>query len=372
MRVNADDITSFLTFRHPLSTLKDFDYPYSISFDERQVDFETAKRETERHLLNAVKKQLHQSEKPAVVMSGGVDSVTMTALMKKVAPTKKIGLYTAQFKGDPEYRRAVEVARYLDLPHKVIEVVPEDYLKKELYLIPLVRHKKEPLHPNEIALAKIEGIAREDGCDTVFCGEGGDDIFGGYSKLLTLYKNYFLSHDNFLYFLLDFYRYFSLTDRQKIIRPEYLTDDVTLLHNALGTEYQHMDIRHIAFSFVQRIHTPGLLKRGMNAIDFNGLKSAFPYVDGELLSYVNSLPFEYKIFGNVSKYVLREIALKHIPHEFAYSAKHPFPVPFDSWMKDINEWELDESVFLFRDISSFDGWKKWMLINLNAWLKENR
>lgn len=371
MKINAEDITSFLTFRHPLSALKGFDYPYSISFNENLVDFKTAKIETEKYLLEAVQKQMRQSEKPAVAMSGGLDSVTMVALMKQIGPTKKIRLYTARFKGDSEYQRAIEIAKYFDLPHRVIEIIPDDYLNEELYLKPLVRHKKEPLHPNEIALTKIENVAKEDGCDTVFCGEGGDDLFGGYSKLLTLFKSYYLSKDNFLGSLLGFYRYFSLTDRQRIIKPEYLTDDVEILHNALGPTYQNVDIRHIVFYFIQKVHTPGLLKRGINAIEYNGLKSAFPYVEGELVAYINSLPFEYKIFGNVSKYILREIALKYIPHKFAYGVKHPFPVPFDSWLNDINEWNLDERVFLFRDISMFNGWKKWMLINLNAWVKEN-
>jgi len=371
MKVNAEDITSFLTFRHPLSALKNFDYPYSISFNENLVDFKTAKRETEKYLLEAVEKQMSQSGKPGVVMSGGLDSVTLAALMKQIDPTKKIRLYTARFRGDSEYQRAIEIAKHFDLPHKVIEITPEDYLNEELYLKPLVRHKKEPLHPNEIALAKIESKAKEDGCDTVFCGEGGDDFFGGYSKLLTLFKSYYLSESDFLGHLLDFYRYFPLADRKGIIKPEYLIDDVEILHNALGSAYQNMDIRHIVFYFIQKVHTPGLLKRGINTIVYNGLRSAFPYVEAELVAYVNSLPFEYKIFGNVSKYILREIALKYIPYDFAYVVKHPFPVPFDSWMNDVNEWNLDERVFLSRDISMFNGWKKWMLINLNAWVKEN-
>jgi len=371
MKLKAEDITGFLTFRHPLSALKGYDYPYKISFDEHHNDFETAKEETENHLLHAVEGHMKHSVQPAVVMSGGVDSVTIVALMKKRDPKKMIHLYTAKFKNDPEYEKAAKAAKYFNLPHTVLEVTPEDYLNENVYLRPLVKNKREPLHPNEIALAKIESVAKEDGCDTVFCGEGGDDLFGGYTKLLTLFKGYYLSSENFLGFLLDFYRYFTLSDRQKIIKPEYLADDVKLLDDTLGEDYRYMDMQKIAFYFIQKVHTPGLLKRGISAISFNGMQSAFPYVDSKLVDYVNSLPFEYKIFGNISKYILREVALKYIPREFAYSTKHPFPVPFDRWMKDINEWDLDDRLFLSKDISIFNGWKKWMLINLNAWLREN-
>lgn len=361
--IKAEDVTSFLTFRHFLSNLKTFKYPYTISFKRKNVNFKEAKENVLEKLKIAVKKKIDNSEKPAIMMSSGIDSVFLAALMKELAPEKKIRAYTAMFASDHEYLESIKRAKYLGLEHKIIEINRSDYLVEDRYLTPLILRKKEPLHPNEIALAKAESISKDDGCDMVFCGEGADDIFGGYSNNFTFYKNW--NGRDFFHDFLETYRYFSLDERKRIINPEFLIDDLELLKEYLGEH--DIGIENLAIYFTQKIHTPGLLKRGYNAIASNGLEKAFPYMNSELVSYVNSLPFEYKIFSNISKYILREIACMFVPKNFAYTEKHPFPVTFNTWMKDINNWNLNDKLFLTKNISKFNGWNKWMLINLNRW-----
>lgn len=362
MKCNAEDITSFLTFRHPLSVLKDYQYSYSMEYNCNDIEFEHMKTEARTLFSNAVSNEMEKFDKPAVMMSGGVDSVFLAVLMKRLNPDKKIKTYTAKFDGDTESIRAMEVAKHFHLSNTIIEIEPNDYLDLDRYLNPLIRLKKEPLHPNEIALAKTESKAKEDGCDVVFSGEGADDVFGGYSKLLTLYKT-----GNDLNQLLDFYRYFSLNKREQIINPEFLVDDVKMLDKIIGTKFYSIDNKNRMFYFIQRIHTPGLLKRGVNASRLSNLDCIFPYVEKNLVSYVNNLPFKYKISDTISKFILREIAMEYLPHEYAYASKHPFPVPFDSWMKNIGNWNLSRELFCSNNISTFSGWEKWMLINLNNW-----
>ena len=126
----------------------------------------------------------------AIMMSGGLDSVLLAALMKLLDPDKKIRLYTATFNTlNSDTIRAKHAAHLFDLPHSFVKIEPTDYLNIDKYLVPLIYLGKRPLHPNEIALAKTEAVAKKDGCDIVFCGEGADGLFGGYDKLLTLYKN---------------------------------------------------------------------------------------------------------------------------------------------------------------------------------------
>jgi len=58
-----------------------------------------------------------------------------------------------------------------------------------------------------------------------------------------------------------------------------------------------------------------------------------------------------------------------LPHDIIYRPKYGFPVPFKLWMEDIQEWDLDQEIFCGTDISGFTGWKKFMLINLDAFVK---
>ena len=256
----------------------------------------------------------------------------------------------------------------------------------------MIRYKGEPLHPNEIALATVERMAKEDGCDIVVCGEGGDDIFGGYGQNLRMYMNY-KGDKPFFKFFLDNYRYFTIEDRKKLVKDKFLVDDFELLSSFLIDDEIPKDIRNKAFYFIQKIHTPGLITRGINAMKFNKLEPGFPYIDIELVEFVNSLPFDYKVhwkseedekkakgvyFRDISekydipKYILKKLAEKYLPKEIIYRKKYGFPVPFDKWFKSLKRWYLDDGVFKTKDISRFNGWKKFMIINLNTFIEEFR
>ena len=150
-------------------------------------------------------------------------------------------------------------------------------------------------------------------------------------------------------------------------------------------------MKNLVTYFTQKVHTVGLITRGANAMRFNGLDIGFPYINRELVDYVNALPFDYKVrwksdadkkkannvnFREVSekydipKYILKKIAEKYLPEKIIYRPKYGFPVPFDKWFSDLKEWPLDEKVFKSGDIGKFSGWKKFMLINLDTFIKE--
>jgi len=405
---SAEGITSFFTFRYPIGDLtmfkgfKRIPFGHSIEdgkikrdwypkFEERHVDFNEALDKIEMLLLKSVER-ITKGKKIAIPLSGGVDSSMIVALCRKVYPDEEIFTYSAGFYGDDEFEYARIVARKFNTVHKETALSPEDYIGENSLLRPLIRHKGEPLHPNEIALATVERMAKEDGCDIVVCGEGADDIFGGYGQNLRMYMNY-KGDKPFFKFFLDNYRYFTIEDRKKLVKDKFLVDDFELLSSFLIDDEMPKDIRNKAFYFIQKIHTPGLITRGVNAIRFNKLEAGFPYIDMELVEFVNSLPFDYKVhwkskedekkakgvhFRDISekydipKYILKKLAERYLPKEIIYRKKYGFPVPFDKWFKDLRMWDLDENIFKTKDISRFNGWKKFMIINLNTFIEEFR
>ena len=62
-------------------------------------------------------------------------------------------------------------------------------------------------------------------------------------------------------------------------------------------------------------------------------------------------------------------AEKYCPFDIIYRPKKGFPVPFEKWFHDLNEWDLDSEVFISKDIRGYSGWKKFMLINLDCFIK---
>ena len=74
----------------------------------------------------------------------------------------------------------------------------------------------------------------------------------------------------------------------------------------------------------------------------------------------------------IAKFLLKRASEPYLPEVVIYRKKVPFPMPFDEIMKNVHHWDLDEEIFLSTDISSFNGWKKFMLINLDIFIKEYR
>lgn len=402
---SREGITSYLTFRHPIGNITMFDGYTKLGFGNelhngKEISFwhprfgecsDTFQKSAEKVdvlLKNSINKLIRGKNRIAVAVSGGVDSSLIVAMIRTHYPGLDIYTYSAGFYGDDEFEYSRLVSSENNTIHKEKVLNSDDFISKKSMLSSLIEFKGSPLHPNELALAEVENMAREDGCDIVLCGEGSDDIFGGYGQNFRMYMNYD-HNESFFKFFLNNYRYFSLSDR-KIINDKYLVDDFELMMELIHPKELSDDIKNWAFYFTQKIHTPGLITRGANAMRYNGFPLGFPYIDNKFVEYTNSLPFEYKVawksekdrnaakdlyFRDVSeqydipKFIIKKVAEKYLNHRIIYRPKKGFPVPFEKWFQDLKEWDFDSEVFISTDISKYSGWKKFMLINLDAFVK---
>jgi asparagine synthetase B (glutamine-hydrolysing) len=400
-------ISSFFTFRFPIGNLTMFNDYFKIpcgselknnnintywypKFTPIQISLDEALKKVEKLLLEAIKKLLKEKDKIGFAMSGGVDSSLIVALSRKLFPDATLYTYSAGFYGEDEFEYSRLVAQKLNTIHTEKILSKEDYIGKDSLLAPLIRNKGEPLHPNEIALANIEKIAKKDDCDIVLCGEGADDIFGGYGQNFRMYMNY-NQNVPFFKFFLDNYSYFSVEDKDYLLHKDFNIDDYEILMSVLKQNEFPRSIKNYVTYFTQKVHTIGLITRGINAMKFNNLRPGFPFINMELVNFVNSLPFKFKVkwkdknskqkakglyFRDISenldipKFILKKLAEYYLPYKIIYRPKYGFPVPFDYWFENLKEWELNEEIFKTNDISNLNGWKKFMLINLNTFINE--
>ena len=61
-----------------------------------------------------------------------------------------------------------------------------------------------------------------------------------------------------------------------------------------------------------------------------------PFIDKKLIEYVMTIPGTFKYKRNISKYILKKVAEKHIPKNIVHRDKASFGAPIRSWIsKDL-------------------------------------
>lgn len=73
----------------------------------------------------------------------------------------------------------------------------------------------------------------------------------------------------------------------------------------------------------------------------HSLEGRSPFLGKALLEVAPRIKDEYKIFGKSTKFILRELAKKYLPHTLLEQPKRGFEVPLRAWV----EGELKELIF---------------------------
>ena len=63
------------------------------------------------------------------------------------------------------------------------------------------------------------------------------------------------------------------------------------------------------------------------------VETRVPYLDTELVNFVNSMPAELKMKGKTTKYLLRKVAENYLSKEIIYRPKTGFGSPIRHWVK---------------------------------------
>ena len=66
----------------------------------------------------------------------------------------------------------------------------------------------------------------------------------------------------------------------------------------------------------------------------NSLEMRVPFLDIELVKFIESLPANYKLRGRVRKYVHKKAAERWVPKEIIHRRKRSFETPMDMWLQN--------------------------------------
>jgi len=143
------------------------------------------------HLLKAVEGQLMSDVPVGAFLSGGLDSSTVVAMMKKIYANTRPKCYTISFAGGRKFEGGVndlpyarKVAKHLDVDLEEIIIEPDivNNIEKMIYFLD---EPQSDLAPINIML--ICQKAQEQGIKVLLSGAGGDDIFSGYRRHTALH-----------------------------------------------------------------------------------------------------------------------------------------------------------------------------------------
>ena len=146
----------------------------SLSADDALAEVET-------RLTASVQSHLMSEVPLGALLSGGVDSSLVVALMSRLVP-RPVQTFSVGFDAPGPYSElpfARRVAEHCRTDHREITVGAGDLLRE---LPSLVWHQDEPMsEPAAIPTYMVSRLARET-VTVVLTGEGGDELFAGYPK----------------------------------------------------------------------------------------------------------------------------------------------------------------------------------------------
>lgn len=366
----------------------------------------------ENHLLKAVERQLLSDVPVGFFLSGGLDSSLLVAMARRLNPDLEIKCFTIDigennaskdgFADDLYY--AKKVASYLNVE---LNIVNANFDIVQMF-DKMIWHLDEPqADAAPLNVLKIADLARNQDIKVLIGGTAGDDLFSGYRRHQALnIEKYIKVLPYFIVSLVQgavkilpshlpaFRRlkkivsnlhqtpikrqlsYFSWLP-ENTVRSLFTNDWNDYLKNYNPFEYfykvgndldkQTSDLDRMLFWELKTF----LVDHNLNYTDKLGMavgvEARVPFLDLDLVEFSQSIPTSLKMKGKETKYILKKVAERYLPHEVIYRPKTGFGAPLRKWITSDLQPMIDErlSIDRIKARGIFNPIAVWDLINQN-------
>lgn len=400
-----------------------------------QVDYRTKRAVIESEALDLFEEKLSEAVRLRMIadvpigalLSGGVDSSVVVALMARQSRepirTFSIGFEEAAF-NEVEYANIV--ARRYETAHHP-EILRPDV---QGIMRTLVRHYGEPYaDPSAVPSFQVARAARKH-VKVALNGDGGDELLGGYPRYTLSDTAIRLApmlgrsaSGNGLEKLLDglpaartvpqkirrrwLIRY-AHPELQSMLNYEAMWNDPErsrLLPDApngarsvVGRWREEWLTRAIASAdnpidrmlwLDSQTYLAGNLLVKMDIASMHcGLEARSPLLDQEVIEFAAGLPVHLKVHRGTGKYLLKKLGERYLPRELMYRRKMGFGIPTGDWLigplrSALDDIVLDPEVMapldgteIRRTMREFTagkgdhGWRMWVLLMYGLWRQE--
>src|SRR3989338_2757816 len=222
-------------------------------------------------LEKAFVERLDKKRKIGLLLSGGIDSSLLALMLKKASANFKC--YTTvlddkNLKEPEDLKYSVELAKELNLNHKIIKIKTSKIPKLLKEIVPLIESTDTTKVGVALTFFSACKQASKDKCYIIVSGLGSEEIFAGYQR-----------------------------------------------------HKESNDINKECLSGLLKIYERDLYRDNVIAL-YNTLENWIPFLNLELVKYAIRIPSKYKIKGEITKLILRETALKMgLPEKYAMRKK---------------------------------------------------
>lgn len=342
---------------------------YSVEFKPCNQNFDELTNKIDDVITKSIDTHLISDVEIGSYLSGGIDSSYVVSYLKP-DKTFSVGF---DYKNFNEVPLAKELSDILNIQNKNELINADDFFdsidKVEYYA-------DEPTaNLSAVPLYFLSKLAVKD-VKVVLSGEGADELFGGYTnydediklkkyRKLPFFLRKFVKNivspfpsfhgKNFLTKggskLEDYYVgqafVFDNNEANKILSCKYKSDlkfqDITkpyfdkVKDKDDLTKKQYLDMN---FWLPNDI----LLKADKMSMA-NSIELRTPILDKEVFALASSIPSDYKISHNTTKYILRKAASKRIPEAWYKRRKKGFPVPIIKWFREEKYYNIAKDMF---------------------------
>jgi len=295
--------------------------------------------QTKKLLENAIDKRKVSDAPIGALLSGGLDSSVMVALLTKLTDTS-VQTFTTGFGNElDEFEEAQIVADHCETNHTEILIDFSDLTKS---LPKILWHMEFPFGRPSILSNFMVSEAIKKYVTVAYTGEGSDELFGGYNRYMQYAKdpNFLKNKNNLETISSGFFK-------NKEIRNEIFSDNVleyfenenhpsNAFQKSINENANHTALNN-ALLFELKTEIPGAqtwrIDRTSSA---HATELREPFLDYQLVEFSASIPSHLKINpkdGFSKKYILQKIASDLLPKEIVKRKKFPWGIPFYDYFK---------------------------------------
>ncbi len=317
-------------------------------------------------LTSAFKYRMISDVPVGVFLSGGYDSSLVSSILSKKT-NYEINSYTIGFADSKfnEAHHAKKVANYLGLNHTEKICTENDAFE---LIENLVDVYDEPFgDPSQIPTLLVSKLASND-VKVVLSADGGDEIFGGYSRYSTSMNIHNFTNKVPKVFLKLIESIPSLVSKNLLslyLRRKINTNHIKKFNRILNsksifelmqnlnqntqndifsndfnkqksyTEYDDLEnINKMLVYDYNNFLEGDILKKVDRATMYFSIEGREPLLDHRIFEFMAKVNPEYKVSKNLEKkYLLKKIAHKYLPSKIMDRPKMGFGIPIDSWIK---------------------------------------
>ncbi len=292
--------------------------------------------------IDVIKNMAEACERPAIALSGGIDSSVIAYYLKQYNP--KATAFTMCLDDQIPVDESKEITKHINMKHiiKKVEINKQkiDDILDDIFTF-YYPFDKGSLVPNYI----LFNLLKKENYDGVFFGDGADELFGGYDRHLRGNPSF---ERDLMIFSPEELMMFKLKPSIEVMDMQDDYDMLTNITDMLKFEWSH------------EFPNAHLLKMECMSKYFN-INSLFPYLDMDVMCSALSSKPKFSFDSKIKK-----LPLYILYYRLYKKERRKIPLKFD-YLKYISPCDIQDK-FIKEYLMKLNGSNKTRNFNRKLWL----